>query len=58
MVDEVLGVVVFVGYGLIVSLAVVLAVVVFRSGGGTAEHPVERSARVRDRSRSWWRRWR
>ena len=58
MVDEVLGVVVFVGYGLIVSLAVVLAVVVFRSGDGAAERPVERSVRVRDRSRSWWRRWR
>lgn len=58
MVDEVLGIVVFVGYGLIVSLAVVLAVVVFRTGGGTAERPIEKSARVRDRSRSWWRRWR
>ena len=58
MVDEVLGIVVFVGYGLIVSLAVVLAVVVFRTGGGAAERPIERSARVRDRSRSWWRRWR
>ncbi|HEV2810722.1 MAG TPA: hypothetical protein VGV93_10050 [Acidimicrobiales bacterium] len=57
MVDEVLGIVVFVGYGLIVSLAVVLAVVVFRTAGGTAER-AERSARVRDRSRSWWRRWR
>lgn len=57
MVDEVLGIVVFVGYGLIVSLAVVLAVVVFRTAGGTAERPAE-SARVRDRSRSWWRRWR
>lgn len=58
MVDEVLGVVVFVGYGLIVSLAVVLAVVVFRTGGGTADHLPERGTRVRDRSRSWWRRWR
>lgn len=58
MVDEVLGVVVFVGYGLIVSLAVVLAVVVFRSGGGMAERPVGSGARIRDRSRSWWRRWR
>ena len=58
MVDEVLGIVVFVGYGLIVSLAVVLAVVVFRTADGTAERPAERSAGVRDRSRSWWRRWR
>ena len=57
MVDEVLGIVVFVGYALIVSLAVVLAVVVFRTGGGTAERPTE-GTRVRDRSRSWWRRWR
>lgn len=57
MVDEVLGIVVFVGYALIVSLAVVLAVVVFRTGGGTVERPME-GTRVRDRSRSWWRRWR
>lgn len=58
MVDEVLGIVVFAGYALIVSLAVVLAVVVFRTGGSTAERVRERGTRVRDRSRSWWRRWR
>ncbi|CAN5202882.1 hypothetical protein BH24ACT1_BH24ACT1_08580 [soil metagenome] len=58
MVDEAIGIVVFVGYGLVVSLAVILAVVVFRTGGDGADDPGETGDRVRDRSRSWWRRWR
>lgn len=58
MVDEVLGIVVFVGYGLLVSLAVILAVVVFRTGGDETEEASRAGDSVRARSRSWWRRWR
>lgn len=57
MVGDLLGVVVFLGYGIVVGLAVVLAVILFRSGD------VHRGRRVAGRRagarwRSWWRRWR
>lgn len=57
LVGDLLGVLVFVGYGIVVSLAVALALVVFRTGGGDRSRGDAGSSRG-ERWRFWWRRWR
>lgn len=54
---DLIDVAVFIGYGVIVFVALALAVVVFRSGDrkGPAARP---GAGAGERSRAWWRRWR
>jgi heme/copper-type cytochrome/quinol oxidase subunit 2 len=55
--DQLLGVVVFVGYGIVVLVALVLAVVVFRTGDDAGDRRSPDDG-VGQRSASWWRRWR
>jgi hypothetical protein len=55
--DQLLGLAVFLGYGIVVSLALVLAVIVFRTGDGERDRRPQGGG-VGERSRSWWRRWR
>ena len=71
MIDELLGPLVFLGYVLVVGIALVLAVLVFstggdeetnRSGPGKSPRHGERSdsklIRLVGQSRTWWRQWR
>jgi len=55
--EQLLSVAVFVGYGIVVLVALVLAVVVFGTGddAGDRRSPDDGVGR---RSPSWWRRWR
>ncbi|CAN5841928.1 hypothetical protein BH23ACT1_BH23ACT1_14490 [soil metagenome] len=57
MTDQLLGFAVYAGYGVVVVLALVLAVIVFRTGDGERDRR-DTGGGVGHRSRSWWRRWR
>ncbi len=54
MIDLLLGPLVFVAYVVVVGIALVLALVVFSTGGDDER----RTKRRFSRSRSWWRQWR
>jgi hypothetical protein len=55
--DQLVGLAVFVGYGIVVSLALILAGIVFRTGDGERDRR-SGDGGVAQRSKSWWRRWR
>lgn len=60
MLDLLLGPLAFVGYVVVVGIALLLALLVFSTGGDRVDgrSPPTGTERRSSRSRSWWRRWR